>query len=80
MADNGQGLILRAITKTLYYNHIFQFTILTLFKYQPHATCQHLTSSNELLMPGMITFLRSKYMTYNYHNQLMGKCLSRMKT
>ena len=34
-----------------------------------HATCLHLTSSNDQrLMPGMITPLSSKYMTSGYHH------------
>ena len=50
-----------------------------------HATCLHLTSSNDQrLVLGMITSLRSKYLTSGLissrqaDNQLAGKCLSHM--
>ena len=34
-----------------------------------HPTCLHLTSSNDQsLVPGMITSLRSNYMTSGYHH------------
>ena len=34
-----------------------------------HATCLHLTSSHvQCYVPGMITSLRSKYMTFGYHH------------
>ena len=57
--------------------HIFQFIILTRLAYTNvkqrtdvnfalrHATCLHLTSSNDQrLVPGIITSLRSKYVTF----------------
>ena len=34
-----------------------------------HAACLHLTSSNDqCLLPGMITSLRSKFMTFSFHH------------